>query len=121
MKDMEMHIKCITSFNHGIDSIDTYRLFAEVSDVRVTDRWKDFSNTDACAFLPKSAAFDVDEQLSIYGPEVVCEPKGGFKQQQVIVLRFKCGGRSYEVETEMPVFLMNENGKTIEAHHPLRK
>lgn len=103
-----MIIKLITQPNLGVDSIEQFRLVDNVQSVTVRDFWTDGSGGDLCennAHL--TIAYTGDEKYKSYH-----------------WLSFECkldDGSLYYIDTAMPVFVMNDKGKTIETLYPSHK
>lgn len=122
-----MILNFITRLQSGANCIDPCRMFTEVNDLRVSDMFRaivDLSPDGPNGPIPYPLPDDADVTIYI---ERALDPSVGvavqsthYPEQQALLVQFECYGKKYAIWTEMPLFCMNDSGKTIKAYHPVR-
>lgn len=101
------------SFVGTPDGLDPYKLIDNIVDVSVSDYW-----VDTYGEMEKLYESNMFSEVILWGGK--CH-SANIKQHQLFVFEFEHEGTIKKIATNMPVYLMNDDGKTLAQYNPISK
>jgi hypothetical protein len=103
-----MFLKIITALNYDKDGLDAYRIISDIHDLEVSDVW----------IGPHKDGPPLMERIWFDKEHDKTNPPN---EHQLFVFCYRKNGEYKEIATNLPAYLMNENGQTIERFNPISR